>query len=278
MSNIERQNVWKGLAVCNFSFGGAGAGVYFLVNSILFLNAGELAPILNLIKISAPILVILGLLCVAAEAGSPKRGANTFKNMRSSWMSRESTVAVLFIILSILEIISPIKIQIIHIVTSIVAIILLFSQGSVIAACKGIPAWNTPLMPILFLLSGLASGGGIIFIGISILSSSLIEYPIIQAVGIILIFNLITWIGYLSWPGRSNTIRSALDATSLRVYILSTIGIGHLIPMALIGLFLVTQNQSILVLAGGLILVGVQLIRYVILIKGGILIPLDTLY
>ena len=85
-----QQTNWDWRAAANFICGGAGAGL--IVFAALSGAAG--APLTGLL-LGGLALVGAGLFCVWLEIGRPLRALHVFFNPRTSWMTRESFIAVL---------------------------------------------------------------------------------------------------------------------------------------------------------------------------------------
>lgn len=160
----ELQSSWHGLAVTNFFCGTTGVGLYALSTMMGWFDA-PLRPLLNLNDLQGsfasllgdafsggftsahlagvfgPLLVSVGLLAVAAEAGRPFRGFNVLRNLHRSWMSRESGFALVFIVLALLDTLF-IGHPVLAAVAALAGLGVVFSQGKILSQAKGIPAWR----------------------------------------------------------------------------------------------------------------------------------------
>jgi len=144
------QKHWDARAAANFMLGGMGAGL--MVAAALF-DTGGRAPVL-----AALALVAAGLGAVWLEIGKKLRAVNVFFNPFTSWMTRESFVAVLYFALGIAALGQarpwlPLA--------AAAALAFVFCQGRILRASKGIPAWRAPQVVMLIIATGLAEGAGL---------------------------------------------------------------------------------------------------------------------
>jgi len=125
-------------------------------------------------------IMVISMFVSLAHLGSPFIAYKAILNIRSSWLSREISTALLFTITSgiyILMLWGKIGSPNIQIVTAWIAAIfgfLLIYSMSRLYMLRTVPVWNTPFTPISFLLTALTLGGlvvGSIFI--------FTEYPLI---------------------------------------------------------------------------------------------------
>jgi DMSO reductase anchor subunit len=156
----RRFEVWGWQAFVNFTLGGMATGFYILIIAIDFI-LGDTPALLhsNTLKLIPPILVALGFLAVATEAGQPARGLYLIRNLRSSWMSRETVAGALFISATAADCFLP------HIGLRILAIAaasgFLLSQGFIVYRACALPAWNVPIIPVYFISSSFSMGFGL---------------------------------------------------------------------------------------------------------------------
>jgi phenylacetyl-CoA:acceptor oxidoreductase subunit 2 len=151
--NPWQQAHWDVRAAANFVCGGMGSGL--VVAAAL---SGARGTALAAPMLAGTALVALGLASVFAELGRPLRAANVIRNPRTSWMSREALVAPLLVASALaaafgLPALAP--------VAAALALVFVYCQGRMVHAAKGIPAWRAPLVPALFVATGLAEGFGL---------------------------------------------------------------------------------------------------------------------
>jgi phenylacetyl-CoA:acceptor oxidoreductase 26-kDa subunit len=144
------QEHWDARAALNFMLGGAGAGL--LVAAALAYPDSRTPVLLALALIAA------GLGAVWLEIGRKLRAINVFFNPFTSWMTRESFVAVLVFAFGAAALWQP---QLFLPVAAAAALAFVFCQGQILRASKGIPAWRAPQVVLLIVSTSLAEGAGL---------------------------------------------------------------------------------------------------------------------
>jgi phenylacetyl-CoA:acceptor oxidoreductase 26-kDa subunit len=142
------QRHWDARAATNFMAGGCGSGL------IVFAALGS-GP--RWVYAIGAALVALGLLSVAFEIGRPLRALNVFRHPQRSWMSREAMLAPLLLGLAAA---AWAGVPAAGAAAAVAALCYGYSQGRMLRACKGIPAWREPLIVPLIVATALAEGGG----------------------------------------------------------------------------------------------------------------------
>ena len=146
---MKQQTSWDARAALNFMLGGAGAGL--LGASALFASRASI--------LLALLLIAAGLGAVWLETGRKLRAANVFLNPFTSWMSRESFMAVLVFAFGIPGWVIQEKLLIS--LAALAALVFLWCQARILSAAKGIPAWRAPEVVPLVVSTGLAEGLGL---------------------------------------------------------------------------------------------------------------------
>ena len=291
----ERQHTWHGLAVANFLCGPTGVGLY-LVAVLTGWLSGPSAPLLDLANplaslagwspdafaprqwagLLGPALVALGLLSVAAEAGRPFRGVNVFRNLRRSWMSRESGFAMLFMALAVLDTLlweSPP----VQAVAALAGLGLVLAQGLILSKAKGVPAWSVPIMPLYFITSALAFGYGALLVLVSLHADLGLQVWTWAALGIALAaVDLLVWRRYLATPPRTDTFRHSVALLKQPPWRLGIEGVGHALPAGLLAAaaLLPAIALPLLAAAGLCLLAGGALARIALILKAAYLVDL----
>jgi len=107
-------------------------------------------------------LAVGGLISSTAHLGNPQRAMNAFSQWRTSWLSREGVAAVATLILTAPFAIGLIffntDLQILGWISSILALVTIFTTSKIYNQLKTVPRWNMPLTPVLFLVYALAGG------------------------------------------------------------------------------------------------------------------------
>lgn len=264
----ERQRLWGRLAVANFFLGGAGAGGY-AVAAILW--GLERAPVFALASTLGPLLMLSGFLCVAAEAGRPLRGFRVLSRVRSSWMSRELWAGGLFIAGAGADLFLPwVGFQIMALWA---ALLLLLAQGSILSEARGVAAWDSPLMPFVFVTSGLATGAGFLGIVAAALGAESARFTP-SAAGLLLLSGG-GWIAYLAWPGDA-AFREATRPLRERPANVGILGIGHALPLLLLlaGFWFPQRSAGFLALSGVAMLIGALWAKAALVLRAGQLRPI----
>ena len=291
----ERQHTWHGLAVANFFCGPTGVGLYLLAVVTGWL-AGRNAPLLDLAHplaslagwspgafsprqwagLLGPILVAIGLLSVAAEAGRPFRGFNVFRNLRRSWMSRESGFAIVFMVLALADTLlwqsAPVQA-----VAALAGMGVALAQGLILSKAKGVPAWNVRIMPVYFIVSALTFGCGALLVLLALHGEQPHEPAAWSVLGLALLgADLMVWQRYLATLPRTETFRHAVALLRRPVWLLVIEGVGHLLPALL--LFIAALQPALalplMALAGVCILAGGLGARIAVLLRAAFLVDL----
>jgi len=224
-----RQQLWGMPAVANFVLGGLGAGFY-----VAAALAGRLqdSAAITLAAWLGPLLVLAGFVAVATEAGRPLRGARVLVRLRSSWMSRELVLGGVFALLATAELVraSPV----LRALAVLVALALSVAQGLIVRRARGVTAWDVAVVPVVFLVSALVSGVGLLLLTESVQGRAPAGAGL-GAVLMTLVVAMIVWLAYLTWSHDENFERAThpLREGSIAVGIA---GAGYVLPLILLSL------------------------------------------
>lgn len=260
-----RQTLWGRLAVANFFLGGMGAGAWLVAVSLF----GFAATFLTRLALAlGALLVLAGFLSVAVEAGRPLRGPRVLRMAETSWMSRETWAGGAFIALAALDfLLSWVGWRL---AASLAALFFVLAQGWVLRNCRGVPAWNVPVLPFVFLVSALVSGAGVLGLVLPLTSFPAESRPLqLGMVGLVLLSG-VAWGLYLArhcGPEQHCVTDPA---------VLGIIGVGHLLPL---GILLLTLDVSgfgpiAAALAGGAVLIGQLHAKACLILRAGVLRPI----
>ncbi len=238
------QHNWDARAAGNFIGGGTGTGLLLFVTLQVWLGADAYRYTLP-----ATVLILLGLGLVWLEIGRPLRSLNVFRNPFTSWMSRESIVALMLLPLGFLSFFTH-SLSIITI-TTMIAMLFLYCQARILKASMGIPAWRVPQIVPLILSTGLTEGLGLLLVLDSILLPDFSLTRLFFDIAIILLLaRMVFWHRY--WRAVNNAApQQAINAlnTAYPVFFL----LGFLAPLALlVSARLQLITPMILTLIGGL--------------------------
>jgi len=235
---------WDWRAAANFTFGGAGTGL-FAVTVI----AGLFAPLLWLAALLAMTLVGAGLFCVWLEIGRPMRFLNVFLNPSTSWMSREALAALPFFAFGGAFLLWPVPA--LGLLGGASGLVFVYCQGRILRAAKGIPAWRQPGIVPLIMTTGLTEGVAL-FIIVAVLAGY--DLLMLQTVGLGMLvlvgLRAALWQIYRGALGAAGAPVAALRELDAGVLILSAKVQAVVLASVVAGLFI----PAILALAGVLTL------------------------
>ncbi len=177
------QSAWGWLIITYLFLAGAGAGAFLAAVACNLLAPDWSKTLARAGSLAAGPLVILGTGCLVLdlEAGfwQPWRQIYLLTNL-SSMITWGVIVLSLFIPVALLYAAAKNEISVvgtyaqryifqIEIIGSFLAVATAVYTGVLIAVVNGVPFWNTPLMPILFLASAVSTGLAAAMIGAAIL-------------------------------------------------------------------------------------------------------------
>jgi phenylacetyl-CoA:acceptor oxidoreductase subunit 1 len=290
---LRAQHSWHALAVANFFGGPAGAGLYgfgalwgWLLggSAPLFQGeswAGAWAALLGggltvpqWAGLLGPLLAAIGLLSVGAEAGRPLRGFNVLRNVRRSWMSRESACALGFIGLGGLNTLLWAN-PLVQAVAALLGFGLVLAQGMILSKAKGIPAWNVPVMPWLFLSSALLAGGGALLLVAGLVGGAAQFARTLAALGLAVVaLDLLVWARYLTRKSQSRTFGESVARLRRGLHAWSNLGVGHLLPALLLAVTVTLDAGWPLPWAGLAMLAGGWLAKRALIQRAGLIVDL----
>lgn len=263
-----KQILWGRLAVANFFLGGAGAGAYLGAVALSGLSA---TPLVRAAGLVGPLLVLAGFLSVAIETGRPFRGPRVLRMVRRSWMSRESWAGGAFVGLAAADLVRPWGGW--RLAAALAALLFILAQGWVLERCRGVPAWNVPLLPPVFLVSAFVSGAGVLGLTAPFATRDA-ERLALTTAGLIVVSGFV-WIAYSAWPG-DRVFRQVAGMLSQNAAILGIFVVGHLLPlvMLILGLRFPAFAVATAVLAGAGILIGQLQAKAWLILRAGVLRPI----
>jgi len=174
----EQQRFWDWRAACNFMFGGAGAGMLVYAAAV---SAPD--PAVGLVGVA---FVCCGLLCVWFEIGRPWRALNVFLHPGSSWMSRESIVALPLFGAGLGA--AWYGGWWLPWIAAMLALAYAYCQARMLQSARGIPAWRHPRVVPLLVATGLAEGAGLGIVAQSLLDPAMLpRWAALLLVGLVLV-------------------------------------------------------------------------------------------
>ena len=193
-----QQTQWDWRAAANFVCGGAGGGLI-----VVAALAGAEGLVLAVLLLGGLALVGTGLVCVWLEIGRPLRALHVFFNPRTSWMTREGFVALMLMPVALA---AAVGLPGLEWLAAVLALSFVYCQGRILQGAKGIPAWREPLLVPLFVLTGLAEGGGLWLLAQPVHAA--VQPLLLALVGALVLARLLVWLAYR----RRLATRAALHA------------------------------------------------------------------
>lgn len=234
-----QQTNWDSRAAGNFVLGGAGAGLI-----VFTAISGVVSPAQTGLTLGALALVGFGLCCVWLEIGRPLRALHVFFNLRTSWMTREASVATLLFPAGLL---GAIGVPGFEWAAAALALAFVYCQARMLQAAKGIPAWRESLLPPLLVSSGLAEGGGLFLLTAS-LHEALTPW-LLALVAVLVGVRALVWLVYRHRLARTAApaAKVVLDRTGRMLQIAGTLAPLLLLAAVALG---AAAGREILWLAG----------------------------
>ncbi|MFC2005619.1 NrfD/PsrC family molybdoenzyme membrane anchor subunit [Chloroflexota bacterium] len=285
----ERQTTYGWLVATDIFLAGVGGGV-FLISVVLEL-LGKYETIAKTGTLLGPVLVLLGTFFLIAELGRKTRFYKLFTNLSSpsSWLSRGTWILIAFVILGLAYSLPSFQLfswlpwsktsalgQGIGIAAGLFSVLVIIYPGFLFGVVKGIPFWNTPILPFVFLFSSLSTGVAAIML-VALLSGMNLEITAVHhlgAAGIVLILILLLALGvYLYITSHQGfAAMESLRLLKTPLFISGALIVGLVVPLAvliyavfvgdMLTISILTGVGSLCLLAGGLLL------RYAIIRAG----------
>jgi phenylacetyl-CoA:acceptor oxidoreductase subunit 2 len=233
------QRNWDVRAATNFIGGGAGGGL-LAATAIASFQGDDLRPLVVL----ALALVGLGLTAVWLEIGRPFRALNVYRNVATSWMTREAMIAPVMFACGGAAVLFG---QMAALLWSagVVGVVYAYAQGRILRANKGIPAWRQPSTVALMVATGLTEGAGIV-------CAAALYWPALSSLGILLA--VLVCVRFLAWRIYLKSIRGGgAPSGTLNAFAAienSFVWLGHVAPLLLCAAAVFVASQFLVALAG----------------------------
>ena len=249
---------WDVRAALNFILGGTGSGFLLLAAfAPVPVRTWQAGMLLGLAFVG------LGLAAVWLEIGRKLRAIHVFFNPFTSWMTRESFVALLLFAsgLAAVALASPRF----GALTAAIALLFVYCQGRILRASRGIPAWREPTIAWLIFWTGISEGAGL-FVALAALTQGVLSAPAGGCLVLAVVARGVAWSIYRKRVEADLVpkARATLDAAGTLLYQL-----GTLAPLAFLvagGAFENFQTAAA-VLAGVAALAAGWRLKYVLVIK-----------
>lgn len=256
-----QQTNWDWRAAGNFVCGGAGAGL--IVFAAL---SGAVGTALTGLMLAGLALMGSGLICVWLEIGRPLRALHVFFNPRTSWMTREAFVATLLFPVGLL---AAVAVPGCGWAAAALALAFVYSQGRMLQAAKGIPAWREPLLTPLIVTTGLAEGGGLFFLTAPLHEGG--TQSLLALFGALVLARVLVWLAYRRRLAAAAAPRAnaALDRAGRMLQLAGTLAPLALIAAIVAGAASGTQIPLVAAIAGLAAAAAGAYAKYTIIIHAG---------
>ena len=257
------QQHWDWKAAGNFICGGLGSGLLLfaaLASLAVGSSSGLEWPALGLIA--------LGLFLVLLKIGRPWRFIHVLRQPQRSWMTREAWVAAVLFPVGALA--GWFDEPALLLAAAVLGLFFLLSQAMILREAKGVPAWRSPQVVPLILITGLAEGSGLLLVAGAALPVLAPMLELAAAAAVVL-----AALRALLW-GRYRAALRTEGAPKLTLAVLDAFGpwflaIGLVLPTAFIVLALLTGNLAagLLPIAGLCIAGAGAALKFVLVTRAG---------
>lgn len=276
---FKAQKEWGWLAILDFFLAGGGAGL-FLIGFIFRL---DLAAAIGVVGVAA------GALALLLDLGRPERFWRTILRPGTSWISRGTILAVLFLVFGTLHAAPTVSWfswlpwtadggfgAVAGAIAAVAAVGVMAYTGFLLADSPAIPAWQSGLVPIQFIALSLLTGIGGLYLLLPFLSSGTVRLQVWEglglglSLGVLLMLMAYTLALHSSTSGARHAERELIRGRLLLPFLGGCVLVGLLVPLAIIAyLFLADTPLAAatppLTLAGALLVIGALLFRYSLL-------------
>ena len=244
-----------------------------------------------------PVVVAIATLCLIIDAGVKTKALKLWvliSNWRTSWMARGTLILIIFIIFGLAYSIPALWLNwwydtflAVGIIAAIFSILTIIYTAFLLGASKGMPFWNSPTLPPMFIFSAFSTGIALTFIVIPFVSAKMTdEVAAIHNLGLIVIaliaLEMIILAGDLEIGRHQNvvveeSVRLLISRPLAPLFIGGLVIIGLIIPIVFQAVGISINNYDILsgfsITVGVSLLIGGYLLRYLIL-RAGVQMPL----
>jgi formate-dependent nitrite reductase membrane component NrfD len=267
----EKQQSWGWQVIADVFAGGIGAGVF--VVSFFMEQVYGTSQLTNVGILLGPLLVLVGIFFLLIEVGQPKNAVRAFLNIRTSWMSRGVILLPVFIGLSLLYALIPLVSPnfktsafslVLGLLAVLIALLVALYYGFLFSQARGIALWNNPLLPMLYFVSALAGGTGLLMVLSPFLNAATGLTGALKVIGLAFVCLVLVSIWLMVGIQSSHTYRESLRSLLSPSFIVVTLGLGHIVPLVVLILSLFVRGAAtsvLLFIAGAFSLVGALHLR-----------------
>jgi formate-dependent nitrite reductase membrane component NrfD len=285
--NGQLQREWGWLIAAYLFLGGVGAGAYTIAAVNGFIGEGLERLTAMGLWIGFPALLI-GTIFLIADLGTPSKAVLAAMKPKSSWIARGTLIISCFMILSLLHLVlyrftdvgesngGKMAMNIIAVVGIIFAIGTMAYTGILLGASKGIPFWQSGVVPVVFVVSALVTGHFTIMIGMAQFNAGAALAPL-EAAGLV-VLEVLAILFFLQAAHRHPDSReSAERILRKRLFVVGYFILGLGVPLVLMLIAYRAQADTnpgalfpVLILGAFLGLMGGLILRYAVLVCGAL--------
>jgi len=212
--------------------------------------------------------------------GRPERFWKMFR-ARTSWIARGFLGMNLFLGSAVLALLLPAgALRTLCVAVSVAgAAVIIGYKGNVYAASRGVPFWNSPVLPILYATYAIRGGLALLLVVLPLTGGPAVPHRL-DLLELWVAVSAAVMLGFYLGVMRNTNLaarRSVAELTGGRValaFYLGTVGVGLLVPIVVgVAGFAGPLSETALALVGALSLVGDFFAKYAIA-KAGIYLPL----
>lgn len=279
---MSTQNVWHGLVIWYLFLAGTGAGIYLLaVGNKLFRKQNALT---HIGYVWGPALVTFGTVLLLLDLGRPFVAFFAVLRPFGSMISVGTIILSLFMLLGFLQIFltlfkkqeSP---KVLDVLGFVLAIGTATYTGLLLGVVKAIPFWNNPiLLPILFLVSALSSGAGLLLL-ISVIKKyfndsekaqnlyAVMKFDVVLIVIEVILLAALMLLSANGHPAAAASVEILTTGFFALPFWGLVVVVGMIVPFVLEALVR-SHKPSIIALCSLALLIGGVTLRYSIVVAG----------
>ena len=256
--NLEArtQRVWDINHAIWFTLMGVGGGV-FLVGRILNLTDG-LGYLLGIptVDVVSFLAIAVGGAILVADLGRPLQAWRAFVNVRTSWISWGAWSDLIFLVVAGLLVLPALSLGgsdpfsglgwdphggdggglALEIIAGVAAVVVMTYAGAVLARPRAIPYWNSPAVPLQFLLSSAAMSVAVVML-IEVIAGEPVTAGQMVLLGLLTAGLTVTVVGHLlartDAPGKKESLDRLLRGQYRSMFVWGVFAGGTVAPAIL---------------------------------------------
>lgn len=167
----------------------------------------------------------IGMLCLLVDLGRPDRLANLLFSPELSAVTGGAYAlvvsllcAALFAVISLLDVprIAPVFVVVVALIGIVAGVVAMVYTGVLLLSLSSVLFWQTPLLPMTFVLSSLSCGIALVFLGMSFVET---RHPFMRPLawlarvdGVLVIAEFLCLVAYLAWAFSGSGTQAAAHA------------------------------------------------------------------